>query len=62
VKKPGSRDEALDCTVLAIHAAKRLYLHLWSEAQWGYAEQSLLATQVAEPELLDSTYNLGGAR
>ena len=62
VKKPGSRDEALDCTVLAIHAAKRLYLHLWSEAQWGYAEQSLLATQVAEPELLDSTYNLSGAR
>ena len=40
-KKSGVRNEALDCTVLATHAARALKLHVWNEAKWSELEGSL---------------------
>jgi phage terminase large subunit GpA-like protein len=41
-KKPGARNEALDCEVYALHGAKQTGLERWSEAQWVKIEAKLL--------------------
>jgi phage terminase large subunit GpA-like protein len=53
----GKRDEALDCEVLAEHAKRAIFLHLWTEKHFQQAEKSLVEsvlllanTQVQEPE------------
>jgi len=40
-KKTGVRNEALDCTVLAAHAARALKVHVWGEAKWAEIENGL---------------------
>lgn len=40
-KKAGVRNEALDCTVYALHAARSLKLHLWNEARWAQEESKV---------------------
>jgi phage terminase large subunit GpA-like protein len=40
--KSGVRNEALDCTVLALHAARSAKIHVWSEAKWADIESTLL--------------------
>lgn len=39
--KAGVRNEALDCTVYALHAARSLRLHLWDQAKWEELESRL---------------------
>lgn len=39
--KAGVRNEALDCTVYALHASRALRLHLWTEAKWAELERQL---------------------
>lgn len=56
-KKGGARNEALDCEVYALHAARSLRTHLMTDAHWTAIEQrirqrSLLAD--AEPEQLQA--------
>jgi phage terminase large subunit GpA-like protein len=46
-KKAGVRNEALDCEVYALHAARALRIDIRSEAQWAAIEQMLL-----QPSLL----------
>jgi len=46
-KKPGKPNEALDCEVYALHAARRLKLHRKSSAWWDALERKLL-----QPDLL----------
>jgi len=36
--KSGQRNEALDCEVYALHAARALKLHLWREDRWNHEE------------------------
>lgn len=58
-KKSGVRNEALDCEVYALHAARSLKLHLWSSDRWQMELQSQMqidllpaaeqAEAVAEP-------------
>lgn len=38
-KKSGFRNEALDCEVYALHAARSLRLHLWSKERWDEEKQ-----------------------
>lgn len=45
--KPGVRNEALDCEVYALHAARRLKVNLMTEAQWMTIEERLL-----QPDLI----------
>lgn len=40
--KSGVRQEALDCTVGAVHAARALKLHIMSKAQWEALERKLM--------------------
>lgn len=40
-KKSGVRNEALDCEVYALHAARALKLHLWNEDRWAEAERKV---------------------
>jgi len=40
--KAGVRNEALDCEVYALHAARSIKLHVWSQAKWEALEQRLL--------------------
>lgn len=47
--KAGVRNEALDCTVYALHAAHSLRLHLWKPDRW---EQ--LESQLAQSDLFSS--------
>ena len=39
--KSGVRNEALDCKVYALHAARSIKLHVWSDAKWEALEQRL---------------------
>lgn len=48
-KKAGIANEAWDCTVYSVHAARRLRLHMWTEAKWAEAEQLLV-----QPSLFDA--------
>nr|WP_170849348.1 phage terminase large subunit family protein [Azotobacter beijerinckii] len=41
-KKPGRRNEALDCEVYALHAARSLKTHLLKDHEWDRLEQQLL--------------------
>jgi phage terminase large subunit GpA-like protein len=47
--KAGRRNEALDCTVYAEHAARALRLHLFNDADW------LRLEQACQPKKLDET-------
>lgn len=53
--KAGHRNEALDCTGYAEHAARALRLHLWTDSQWTAREAKLRAadlfTPPAKPEM-----------
>lgn len=40
-KKAGARNEALDCEVYALHAARSLKLNLWKESHWLAVEEKL---------------------
>ncbi len=40
-KKSGVRNEALDCEVYALHAARSLKIHLWKESHWDAREQEV---------------------
>ena len=40
-KKSGERNEALDCEVYALHAARALKINLWSEKRWASLEREL---------------------
>ena len=42
----GKRDEALDCEVLALHAARALHLHLWTEKHWTQAESVITMQKI----------------
>lgn len=46
-KKSGHRNEALDCEVYSLHAARSLKLHLWKERTWCNIEE-----QIRQPDLL----------
>ena len=48
-KKSGVRNEALDCEVYALHAARSIKLNLWKEERW-LAEES----RIRQPDLLGS--------
>ncbi len=39
--KAGVRNEAIDCTVYALHAARSIKLHVWSRVKWEALEQKL---------------------
>lgn len=39
--KSGARNEALDCEVRALHAARKLKVNLWTEAQWRNREEAM---------------------
>ena len=45
-KKAGIRNEALDCEVYALHAARHLKIHLWTEQRWQDAERALRQTDL----------------
>ena len=47
----GQRDEALDCEVMALHAARALHLHLWEEKQWKVAEELILIKRILDTKL-----------
>ena len=54
-KKSGVRNEALDCEVYALHAARALKLHLYKPEQWDSLVKTLMqvdlfSTPTAEPE------------
>ena len=51
VKKQGVRNEALDTTVYALHAARSLKINLWKEERWQSLEDSLRKVKQKEPEL-----------
>ena len=46
-KKAGRRNEALDCEVYCLHAARRLKINLWKESTW-----EALDMKLRQPELL----------
>ena len=48
-KKSGVRNEALDCEVYALHAARSIKLNLWKDERW-LAEES----RIRQPDLLGS--------
>lgn len=45
---PGKRNEALDCEVLALHAAHGIKLHLWAEVHWTQIENSLIHKNILQ--------------
>lgn len=47
-KKSGVRNEALDCEVYALHAARSLKLHLWNAAKWDLERQKQLQMDLIE--------------
>ena len=50
-KKVGVRNEALDCEVYALHAARSLGTHTMSAAKWALMENALLQAELfAEPK------------
>lgn len=52
-KKVGQRNEALDCEIYALHAARSLGTHNMSETKWALYENALLQTSLfaeSEPE------------
>lgn len=53
-KKAGKRNEALDCTILALHSARALRIDTWSETRWQEMErqflQPVLFTEIVESE------------
>lgn len=55
-KKSGVRNEALDCEVYALHAARSLRLHLWNNSRWEAERleqtQGSLSLEVPEEEIL----------
>lgn len=57
-KKAGVRNEALDCEVYALHAARSLKLNLWKESAWAALDakikQSELFCEVQTPALPDT--------
>ena len=40
-QKSGVRNEALDCEVYALHAARSLKIHLWKEDRWQAIEDKM---------------------
>lgn len=52
-KKSGVRNEALDCEVYALHAARSLKLNLWKEERW-LAEEA----KIRQPDLLSTASEL----
>jgi phage terminase large subunit GpA-like protein len=48
-KKSGVRNEALDCEVYALHAARSLKLHLWSKERWDAERETQM-----QPMLFDA--------
>ncbi|UEX76803.1 phage terminase large subunit family protein [Spiribacter halobius] len=54
--KAGARNEALDTAVYALHAARALRLHLWSEAKWDALEREL-----AQADLFSNSQSGGSA-
>lgn len=48
-QKSGVRNEALDCEVYALHAARSLKLHLWREDRWNQEEQKLKQADLLPP-------------
>jgi phage terminase large subunit GpA-like protein len=59
-RKSGVRNEALDCEVYALHAARRIKINLMTEAQWSAIEEKLrqpdlvTAAQAATPQQTDT--------
>jgi phage terminase large subunit GpA-like protein len=59
-RKSGVRNEALDCEVYALHAARRIKINLMTEAQWSAIEEKLrqpdlvTAAQAAAPQQTDT--------
>ena len=50
-KKVGVRNEALDCEVYALHAARSVGTHTMSAAKWALYENALLQSELfAEPK------------
>jgi phage terminase large subunit GpA-like protein len=47
-KKVGKRNEALDCEILALHAAKAQRIDTWTEAKWQELEQQLVQPPLFE--------------
>lgn len=47
-KKSGQRNEALDCEVYALHAARSLKTNLWKESRWAALDQ-----EIRQPRLLN---------
>jgi phage terminase large subunit GpA-like protein len=45
-KRAGRRNEALDCEIYALHAARALKLHLWNTRQWDDIERQLTQTDL----------------
>ena len=48
-KKSGVRNEAMDCEVYALHAARSLKLHLWSADRWQMELQSQIQIDLLPP-------------
>ena len=49
-KKSGVRNEALDCTVYALHAARRLRVHVMTETEWTGLEMGLRQPSLLTPQ------------
>lgn len=47
--KAGQRNEALDCAVYALHAARAIRLHLWADTKWDDLEHKLLQADLFAP-------------
>lgn len=60
-KKAGVRNEALDCEVYALHAARSLKLHLWNERRWEMEEQRFKQAELLG-ELGDVLQPLAGSK
>lgn len=58
----GRRDEALDCEVLAEHAKRAIFLHLWTEKHWQQAEKLLTDSVTMKPkqEVVEEQYAYPG--
>ncbi len=53
-KKAGARNEALDCEVYALHAARALKTHLMHEAHWAALEQRIRQRTLLDPVVDDA--------
>lgn len=47
----GRRDEALDCEVLAEHAKRAIFVHLWTEKHWQQAEKMLIESAMPKAKV-----------